>query len=53
MEGLCVEYKNYSIPIKEEKPMRTLVKTVISFLNSKGGTIYIGVEDSKGEVKGV
>lgn len=33
--------------------MKTLLKTIISFLNSKGGTIYIGVEDNKGEVKGV
>ena len=53
MEGLHIEYKNYNIPIKEEKSMKILLKTVLSFLNSKGGTIYIGVEDSKGEVKGV
>lgn len=53
MEDHKVEYKNYNIPIREEKQRRTLIKTILSFLNSKGGTIYIGVEDNKGEVKGV
>ena len=43
MEGLQIEYKNYNLPIKEEKPARTMLKTIVSFLNSKGGTIYIGV----------
>lgn len=48
MEDLKVEYKNYNLPIREDKARRTLVKTIVSFLNSKGGTIYIGVEDNKG-----
>ena len=43
MEGLQIEYKNYNLPIKEEKPARTMLKTIVSFLNSKGGTIYVGV----------
>lgn len=53
MEDLKVEYKNYNLPIREEKGRRILTKTIVSFLNSKGGTIYIGVEDNKGEVRGV
>ena len=43
LEDLHIEFKNYNLPIKEEKPMRTLLKTILSFLNSQGGTIYIGV----------
>ncbi len=53
MENYKVEYKNYTLPITEEKAKKTLLKTIVSFLNSKGGTIFIGVEDNKGEVKGV
>ena len=52
MEDLMIEYKNYNIPL-EDKGKRTLLKTIVSFLNSKGGTIFVGVEDNKGEVRGV
>jgi predicted HTH transcriptional regulator len=45
LENLTTEYKHYQIPLKDNKLKWTLLKTIISFLNCKGGTIYIGVED--------
>lgn len=53
LEGLSIEFKNYMIPIRDQKHRWVLLKTIVSFLNSKGGTIFIGVEDSTGEVVGV
>lgn len=53
LEGMSIELKNYNIPIKDQKHRWILLKTIVSFLNSKGGTIFIGAEDSTGEVKGV
>lgn len=32
---------------------QTLIKTIVGFLNSKGGTIFIGVDDATGRVEGV
>ena len=40
------------MPLREDKATRTILKTIVSFLNSRGGTIYIGIEDSKGAVQG-
>ena len=42
-EGLNIEFKNYNLPIQENKGKRTLLKTIVSFLNSQGGNIYITV----------
>jgi predicted HTH transcriptional regulator len=53
MEGLSIELKNYPIPIKDQKHRWVLLKTICSLLNSKGGTIFIGADDSTGEVRGV
>lgn len=53
MENLITEYKNYALPLKDDKAKWTILKTIISFLNCKGGTIYIGVEDSEGAVIGL
>jgi len=36
----------------ENKHKWTLLKTIVSFLNTKGGTIYIGVEDTNCKVVG-
>lgn len=29
-----------------------LLKAIVAFLNSQGGTIYLGIEDKEGTVKG-
>lgn len=53
LEGNIVELKNYPFPIKEAKHRWSLLKTIVSLLNTKGGTIYIGVEDNGGQVQGI
>jgi len=53
MENLITEYKNYQLPLKDEKSKWVILKTIVSFLNCKGGTIYIGVEDNEGAVVGL
>jgi predicted HTH transcriptional regulator len=45
-EGIHIEYKKYYLPIKDHQPKWILLKTIIAFLNSKGGTIFMGVDDS-------
>jgi len=45
------EYKDYSFPFNESLE-KTLTKTVCSFLNQKGGRIFIGITDNK-VVKGI
>jgi predicted HTH transcriptional regulator len=47
-----IEYKNFPVPLVENKHKWTLLKTIVSFLNTKGGTILIGVEDSNCKVIG-
>jgi ATP-dependent DNA helicase RecG len=46
-EGLYIEYKG-QLP-----PPKALAKVLISFSNTKGGQIIIGVEDKTGVVRGV
>ena len=53
LEGICIELKNYPLPIKDQSHKYKLLKTICSFLNSKGGTIFIGAQDETGEIKGV
>ena len=53
LENLTTEYKNFQLPLKDDKAKWTILKTVVSFLNAQGGTIYIGIEDSLGAVQGV
>jgi predicted HTH transcriptional regulator len=53
LESMFIEFKNYYLPLKESKQKWIILKTITGFLNSKGGTIYIGVEDKKGEVMGL
>lgn len=50
---MFIEFKNYYLPLKESKQKWILLKTMTGFLNSKGGTIYIGVEDKQGQVIGL
>ena len=51
-EDMKIELKNYTLPIKESRNKWNLLKTICAYLNSKGGTIYIGVEDKDGKVIG-
>ena len=50
-EDLYTEFKYYFFPLKNDK-IEELKKQICSFLNSKGGRIYIGISDSK-IVKGI
>lgn len=52
-ESITIELKNYPFPIKENRHRWNLLKTICSFLNSKGGTIFIGADDTTGEVRGI
>ena len=45
LESMTIEFKNYSFPIRESYLKHVLLKTIVAFLNSKGGTILIGVDD--------
>jgi len=46
-----IEYKEYAFPFTEQL-VRTISRVVCSFLNNRGGRIYIGVSDDK-VVKGI
>lgn len=48
-----VEFRMESVPFKEDSVKWSIVKAIISFLNSKGGTIYVGIESKKGKVQGL
>jgi hypothetical protein len=50
-EDLYTEFKYYFFPLKNDK-IEDLKKQICSFLNAKGGRIYIGISDSK-IVKGI
>lgn len=51
MESLNVDYKDYYYPFSYDK-MLILKKLVCGFLNSKGGTILLGIDDDS-VVKGI
>lgn len=53
LESLTIEFKNYPIPIKEKYFKSVLLKTIVAFMNGKGGTIFIGVDDATGQVLGM
>jgi predicted HTH transcriptional regulator len=53
LESISIEFKNYTLPLRDSKPKWIILKTITGFLNSKGGTIFIGVEDSQCEVWGI
>lgn len=38
----ATDYHILDIPIKNDNSRWTLLKSIVSFLNSQGGTIYIG-----------
>lgn len=45
---MTIEFKNYSFPFKDSFFKFTILKTIVAFLNSKGGLLIIGVNDSNG-----
>jgi len=51
-EGERIEYKSYYYPFNEILE-KTLQKTICSFLNQKGGRIYLGVRDDDKKVTGL
>ena len=51
-ESNTIEYKNYSYPFNGILK-KVLQKTICSFLNSKGGRLYIGVRDDDKSVCGL
>lgn len=53
IDRLSSEYLLYPIPIRDNKEKWNILRAVISFLNAKGGTIYIGIDSEQGQVKGV
>lgn len=51
-EGNTIEYKNYSYPFSDLLK-KVLQKTICSFLNGKGGRLYIGIRDEDKMVCGL
>ena len=46
-EGASQEFKRYTWPINTKTIIHHIKKTIVGFLNVKGGVIYIGInEDS-------
>ena len=45
-EDMFIEYKNYHFPFSD-KNKEEFKKQICSFLNSKGGRIYVGISDDK------
>ena len=52
MEGMDIEFKNYRFRLDAEKSF-IMKKTICSFLNAKGGRIYIGIRDKDLMVFGI
>lgn len=55
-EGGSQEYKKYHWPITNPNIIFHIVKTIIGFLNSQGGIVYIGIfeeKDKKNKVCGI
>ena len=50
-EDLYIEFKNYKIPFSSQN-IEEIKKQICGFLNSKGGRIYIGIDDKK-IIKGI
>jgi hypothetical protein len=52
-ESLTVEMKNYTFPITSLKIKRILRSTINSLVNTRGGAIYLSVDDATGCVVGL
>eukprot|EP00340_Litonotus_pictus_P006625 CAMPEP_0170529312 /NCGR_PEP_ID=MMETSP0209-20121228/20613_1 /TAXON_ID=665100 ORGANISM="Litonotus pictus, Strain P1" /NCGR_SAMPLE_ID=MMETSP0209 /ASSEMBLY_ACC=CAM_ASM_000301 /LENGTH=835 /DNA_ID=CAMNT_0010821119 /DNA_START=370 /DNA_END=2877 /DNA_ORIENTATION=- len=51
VESEMVEFKKYSFPFTEFN-IKTIQRTIVSFLNNQGGRIYFGINDER-QVKGI
>jgi len=45
-ESIYREYKGFNYPFDKEK-IKILTKTIVAFLNGKGGEIYIGIQETQ------
>ena len=45
-EDLYIEFKNYKLPFSSQN-IEEIKKQICAFLNSKGGRIFIGIDDNK------
>ena len=52
MESQTLEYKLYQFPLDNER-RQILMESICSFLNTKGGFIFIGINDEHNVVQGV
>jgi ATP-dependent DNA helicase RecG len=53
LEQLIVEHKSKNLEFKENaQSLPNIIKTVVAFANTAGGTIIIGIEDATKEVIG-
>jgi predicted HTH transcriptional regulator len=55
-ESANQEFKDYRWPLENESIKFHLTKTVVGFLNTTGGIIYVGLREDKSkiiEVKGI
>jgi Putative DNA-binding domain len=52
-ESYTVEYKKYPIPFTDPLFEKVISSTICSFLNRRGGRIYIGVEDGSKMIHGL
>jgi predicted HTH transcriptional regulator len=52
-ENHYIEYKNYGFPIEKIEIILKIKETICGFLNSKGGCLMIGIDDSSSEVRGI
>ena len=50
-EDLYIEFKNYKLPFSNQN-IEEIKKQICAFLNSKGGRIFIGIDDNK-IIKGI
>jgi hypothetical protein len=49
---MSTEYKEYLLPLREERVRWDVLKTIVSFLNSHGGVLYLAIDQTKGTVMG-
>ena len=46
----AVDFKSYTLPIKEDNIRWNITKSIVSFLNAKGGTIFLGINTNNSVV---
>lgn len=51
-ESIRREYKNYALPLKAYH-FEILTKTIVGFLNTSGGIIYLGIKEEENRLRSV